>query len=129
MDNIAAVNGAADSRITTLKALFKKVMDKVVETRDPSEGVWYCVLDVGDNSSATSPYYGIGSKNNYLEATCSSMFAYCLLHGVAQGYLDNSYKTIAQDVYNSVVTQFIRPDGDNIKLIDCDKVAGLGNNG
>lgn len=129
MDNIQLKNtsGTYNTQINTLKSLFKKVIDKVIETRDPSSGVWYCVLDVGDNSSETSPYYGKGPKNNYLEATCSSMFAYCLLHGVAQGYLNNSYKTIAQDVYNSVITKFVKPDSNNKKkLIDCDKVAGLG---
>jgi len=129
MDNIRLKNtsGTYNTQINTLKSLFKKVIDKVIETRDPSTGVWYCVLDVGDNSSETSSYYGKGPKNNYLEATCSSMFAYCLLHGVAQGYLNNSYKTIAQDVYNSVITKFVKPDSNNKKkLIDCDKVAGLG---
>lgn len=129
MDNIQLQNGSGtyNTQINTLKSLFKKVIDKVIETRDPSSGVWYCVLDVGDNSSATSPYYRKGPKNNYLEATCSSMFAYCLLHGVAQGYLDTSYTTVAQDVYNSVVTQFIKDDsGNKKKLIRCDKVAGLG---
>ncbi len=128
MDNIQLQNGSGtyNTQINTLKPIFKKVMDKVIETRDPSSGVWYCVLDVGDNSSATSPYYGKGPKNNYIEATCSSMFAYCLLHGVAQGYLDTSYTTVAQDVYNSVVTQFIKDDSGNKKLINCDQVAGLG---
>ncbi len=49
-------------------AIFQKVMHSVVEYQDDESGVWYDVLDVDD-------------PRNYLEATCSSMFAYCLLKG------------------------------------------------
>lgn len=123
MDNIAAVNGAADSRITTLKALFKKVMDKVVETRDPSEGVWHCVIDV---DATQAPYKDYSTKNNYLEATCSAMFTYCLLHGVAQGYLDSSYLPVAKDAYNKFITKFIDGTGTNLTMSNCMSVGGLG---
>ncbi len=125
MDNIAAVNGASDSRISTLKALFKKVMDKVVETRDPSAGVWRCVIDV---DATLSPYKDYSNKNNYLEATCSAMFTYCLLHGVAQGYLDSSYLPVAKDSYNKFITQFITNNGTNLSMSNCMSVGGLGPN-
>lgn len=124
MDNIAKVNGASDSRITTLKALFKKVMDKVVETRDPSAGVWRCVIDV---DATQAPYKDYSTKNNYLEATCSAMFTYCLLHGVAQGYLDSSYLPIAKDAYNKFITEFIDDTGTNLIMSNCMSVGGLDN--
>jgi rhamnogalacturonyl hydrolase YesR len=131
MDNITAVD-ANYAKLNDMKALFKKVMDAVISYRDETSGVWYCVLDVGDNTSATSPYnpdnYPVDKKpkrNNYLEATCSSMFAYCLLHGVAKGYLDNSYLETAKDAYIKVVSNFITTSGDEIHLKNCMQVGGL----
>lgn len=128
MDNITAVD-ANYAKLKGMKDLFKKVMDAVISYRDENSGVWYCVMDVGDNSSSSSPYYGIGSRNNYLEATCSSMFAYCLLHGVAKGYLPASYLDDAKNAYRSVVSNFITTDGDNISLNNCMKVGGLDDSG
>ena len=131
MDNITAVD-ANYAKLNDMKALFKKVMDAVISYRDETSGVWYCVLDVGDNTSATSPYnpdnYPVDKKpkrNNYLEATCSSMFAYCLLHGVAKGYLNNSYLETAKDAYIKVVKNFITTSGDEIHLNNCMQVGGL----
>ncbi len=132
MDNITAVD-ANYAKLNDMKDLFKKVMDAVIRYRDETSGVWYCVLDVGDNTAADSPYnqknYPVDKKpkrNNYLEATCSSMFAYCLLHGVAKGYLDNSYLETAKDAYKKVVSNFITTSGDDeIHLNSCMQVGGL----
>lgn len=131
MDNITAVD-ANYAKLNDMKVLFKRVMDAVIRYRDETSGVWYCVLDVGDNTAADSPYnqknYPVDKKpkrNNYLEATCSSMFAYCLLHGVAKGYLDNSYLETAKDAYKKVVNKFITTSGDEIHLNSCMQVGGL----
>lgn len=131
MDNITAVD-ANYAKLKDMKDLFKKVMDAVISYRDETSGVWYCVLDVGDNTAADSPYNQKNypeekkpKRNNYLEATCSSMFAYCLLHGVAKGYLDNSYLETAKDAYKKVVNNFITTSGDEIHLNNCMQVGGL----
>ena len=58
--------------------LFQRAMTSVVEYQDAASGVWFDVLDVDD-------------PRNYLEATASSMFAYCLLKGHRMGYLDDSF--------------------------------------
>ena len=58
--------------------LFRKSMASVVEYQQEESGVWYDVLDVDD-------------PRNYLEATASSMFAYCLLKGARLNYLDSTY--------------------------------------
>ena len=138
MDNITAAD-ANYAKLNDMKALFKKVMDAVLTYKDATSGVWYCVLDVGDNTAADSPYnqdkYPSGNdnkpkKNNYLEATCSSMFAYCLLRGVAQGYLPASYLDDAKNAYTSVVSKFITHDSsNNLYLNSCMKVGGLDNSG
>ena len=126
MDNITAVDDNY-SHLGDLRTLFKKVMDAIISYRDETTGVWYCVMDVDDTKS---PYNSITvTQHNYPEATCSSMFAYCLLRGVAKGYLDSSYLNIAKDVYKKVVDNFITTSGDNINLNSCMQVGGLDDSG
>jgi len=94
--------------------LFQKVMRSVVEYQDETSGVWYDVLDVVDS-------------RNYLEATCSSMFAYCLLKGARLGYLDKSYLKAGMKAYRGIVKEFIKVNGDGtLSLTKCCSVSGLG---
>ncbi len=94
--------------------LFRKAMTQVVKYQDKTSGVWYDVLDVND-------------PRNYLEATCSSMFAYCLLKGARLGYLDDSFKAAGIRAYNGIIKEFIRVNADKtISLTRCCSVSGLG---
>jgi unsaturated rhamnogalacturonyl hydrolase len=94
--------------------LFKKAMAAVVKYQDPSSGVWYDVLDVKDS-------------RNYLEATCSSMFAYCLLKGYRLGYLPESYRDAGIKAYNGILKNFIKVNADKtLSLTRCCAVSGLG---
>ncbi|MBM6991854.1 MAG: glycoside hydrolase family 88 protein [Prevotella sp.] len=94
--------------------LFRKAMTAVVKYQDKETGVWYDVLDVND-------------PRNYLESTCSSMFAYCLLKGARLGYLDDSFKAAGIKAYNGILKQFIRVNADKtISLTRCCSVSGLG---
>ena len=95
-------------------ALLQKAMKSVVAYQDQESGVWYDVLDVKD-------------PRNYLESTCSSMFAYVLLKGWRLGYLDESYKKAGVKAYEGIVKRFIRVNPDKtISLTDCCSVSGLG---
>ncbi len=97
-----------------LVSVFQKVMRSVVDYQDEDTGVWYDVMDVDD-------------PRNYLESTCSSMFAYCLLKGVRLGYLDGSWLAKALKAYRGVVRQFIRDNGDGtLSITRCCSVSGLG---
>lgn len=94
--------------------LFRKAMTQVVKHQDKKTGVWYDVMDVQD-------------PRNYLESTCSSMFAYCLLKGYRLGYLDKSFHDAGVKAYNGIVSRFIRVNADKtISLTDCCSVSGLG---
>ena len=95
-------------------ALFQKAMTQVVKYQDKDTGVWYDVMDVND-------------PKNYLEATCSSMFAYCLLKGYRLGYLDKSFQEAGIKAYNGILKQFIKVNPDKtISLTKCCSVSGLG---
>ena len=94
--------------------LFQKAMQAVVNYQDKKTGVWYDVLDVKD-------------QRNYLEATASSMFAYCLLKGARMGYLDGSFRQAGIKAYEGIIKQFIKVNNDKtISLTQCCSVSGLG---
>lgn len=94
--------------------ILRKVMASVVRYQDDESGVWYDVMDVDD-------------PRNYLEATASSMFTYCLLKGHRLGYLDGSYLEAGVKGYRGIVSEFIKKNTDGtISLTKCCEVSGLG---
>jgi len=118
MENFKAVD-PADTRIATINEIFNRVMTAVVAKQDET-GVWYDVLDVEKNDSRYT-------KQNYLEATCSSMFTYCLLKGWNEGYLtDLKFLEAGKKAYNGIITQFIKESNGYISLSNCCSVSGLG---
>ena len=102
------------SRRGEVQALFQKVMAAVVRYQNAESGVWFDVLDVAD-------------ERNYLEATASSMFTYCMLKGARLGLLDESYVAKGIEAYRNVVKQFVEQNEDGtISLTQCCQVSGLG---
>jgi rhamnogalacturonyl hydrolase YesR len=94
--------------------LLQKAMTEVVKHQDKKTGVWYDVLDVKD-------------ERNYLEASCSAMFAYVLLKGSRMGWLDESFKQAGVRAFNGIVKEFVRVNADKtISLTRCCEVSGLG---
>lgn len=95
--------------------LLKKDLDAVIKWQDKKTGVWYQVMD--------SPE----SKGNYLESTCSSMFAYVLLKAYNKGYVGEKYLKAGIKAYEGIIKNFIRVNADKtISLTQCCAVAGLG---
>jgi rhamnogalacturonyl hydrolase YesR len=95
-------------------SLFQRAMTSVVEYQEPTSGVWYDVLDVDD-------------PRNYLEATASSMFAYCLLKGHRMGYLDETFRDAGIKAYRGIIKEFVKQNSNGtISLTKCCSVSGLG---
>ena len=96
--------------------LLRKDLDAVIKWQDKKSGVWYQVMDTPEG------------KGNYLESTCSSMFAYVLLKAYNKGYLtDKKYLDAGVKAYNGILKNFIRVNADKtISLTSCCSVAGLG---
>lgn len=98
-----------------LTAILTTVAEGVARYQDPASGVWYQILDLG------------GRERNYLEATASCMFAYALFKGVASGYLDPSYRAVADRAFDGVLKTFVETGDDGLlNLTQCCAVAGLG---
>ncbi|MEQ8238975.1 MAG: glycoside hydrolase family 88 protein [Cyclobacteriaceae bacterium] len=94
-----------------------RVAEGITKYQDPETGLWWQVLDKPNE------------ENNYLEASCSSMFTYFLLNGVKQGVLDVSYLDVAKKAYNGILNNFIEENTDGtISLTNICAVAGLGGN-
>lgn len=96
-------------------SLLKKDLDAVLKWQDKKTGLWYQVMDAPER------------EGNYLESTCSSMFAYVLLKAYNKGYLGEKYRKAGEKAYQGIIDNFIRVNADKtISLMQCCSVAGLG---
>jgi polygalacturonase/rhamnogalacturonyl hydrolase YesR len=103
------------SRRGELIELLRKDLDAVIKWQDKKSGVWYQVMDSPER------------EGNYLESTCSSMFAYVLLKAYRKGYLGEKYRDAGVKAYKGIIDNFIRVNTDKtISLTSCCSVAGLG---
>ena len=99
----------------TLIHIAQKVAVGIKRHQDQESGVWYQVLDKGDQ------------EGNYLEASCSSMFVYMLAKSLKKGYIDPSYQAVAEKGYEGILKEFIKENKDGtISLTQVCGVAGLG---
>jgi hypothetical protein len=92
-----------------------KDFDAILKWQDKETGTWYQVMDSPDR------------KGNYLESTCSSMFAYALLKAYRKGYVGTQFREAGIKAYRGIISQFIRVNKDQtLSLTQCCSVAGLG---
>ena len=99
--------------------LLQKDLDAVIKWQDKKTGLWYQVMDAPRKKSSVG--------ENYLESTCSSMFAYVLLKAWNKGYLGTKYRDAGIKAYQGIIDNFIRVNEDKtISLTQCCSVAGLG---
>ena len=95
--------------------LLEKDLASIVKWQDEATGVWYQVMDSPER------------EGNYLEATCSSMFAYALLKAARLGYVGKEYQEAGIKAYKGIIDNFITLHPDKtISLSRCCEVAGLG---
>jgi unsaturated rhamnogalacturonyl hydrolase len=101
-------------RSDILRVLNKMALS-IKKYQDAETGVWWQIIDLG------------GKEGNYREASCSSMFTYCLFKSVDKGYLSDEYLSIAKKGYEGMLKLFIKQNADGtISLTDICGVAGLG---
>jgi len=85
--------------------------------QDTETHLWYQVPDKGD------------LEGNYLESTCSAMYAYAMAKSANLGILPETYRREAIQVIEGLKANKLRTDDDGtLSLIDCCAVAGLGGN-
>jgi len=99
----------------TLINMLQASMDALIKVQDKETGVWYQVLDKGNE------------KGNYLEASASCMFVYAMAKGIRKGYLGAQWLIDVKKAYNGLIEEFIMVT--NQGLVNLNKncmVAGLG---
>ena len=95
--------------------LLQKDLDAVIKWQDAKTGTWYQVMDSPER------------EGNYLESTCTAMFAYVLLKAYNKGYLGEQYRDAGIKAYKGLIKNMIRVNADKtISLPNCCSVAGLG---
>lgn len=96
-------------------SILQDIADKLTEIQDPLTGGWYQVLD--------RP----AEPGNYIETSCTAMFAYSIFKGVRMGYLDNRFLPTAIKAYNGLIDNFIVTDSTGlVTMKNICGVAGLG---
>lgn len=112
----------------TLKNYLTTLADGIKARQDAKSGCWYQL--VGKDGSYTASYYNGNSANpktNYLESSCTAIFAAAYLKAVRLGLLSNDYKTIGENAYKGAVAQFMKQRTDGtVDLLGCCKSAGVG---
>ena len=78
--------------------IFQDVCAAVKKYQDQKSSLWFQVIDKGDKSG------------NWIETSCSAMFAYSFAKGNHKGYLDKSFLTSAQQAYNSLLKNYVYAD-------------------
>ena len=94
--------------------IFQDVAASVKKYQDKKTNLWFQVLDKGDK------------PGNWIETSCSAMFAYSFAKGNHKGYLDQSFLTSAQQAYNGLLKNYIYADDNgNLHLDRTVKVGTL----
>lgn len=79
-----------------------------------TDGLWWQVVD------------RIGEVGNYQEASVNAMFMYAYAKAVNKGYIDLGYRQVAEKVKSGIAKKLLVNEGENLTLIQCNQVAGLG---
>lgn len=101
----------------SLTSILVPLAGNLRKIQDAETGAWYQVLDQGNR------------EGNYLETSCTAMFAYTFMKGALNGNLPQEYYNYGIEAYEGLNKNFIREDEDGtISLTRVCGVAGLGGN-
>lgn len=138
---IAGLNQSTNAKnncYNTLKGYLDKLALGIAKRQDEKSGCWYQLIGKDGNYSAQ--YYNgedKGETKNYLESSCTAIFAAAflkatrleLLSSATDGTKTYNYKDIGTNAYKGAVTQFMKQRSDGtVDLLGCCKSAGLGTN-
>jgi unsaturated rhamnogalacturonyl hydrolase len=104
-----------DLQRKTLIHILNRFASAIVKVQDPKTGLWWDILN--------RPSY----KNNYPEASASSMFVYTLAKGVQKGYLPVTFLANAKKGYDGITKIFLTTSSDGqLNFEGTVSVSGLG---
>ncbi len=89
-----------------LVALIAGLVKSLAKYQDPKTGLWYQVVDKGT------------VEGNWLETSESSMYTYATAVAVKRGYVDKSYKDVADRGYRGVLSKLAVGDDGLVNISD-----------
>ncbi|KAB8137591.1 glycoside hydrolase 105 family protein [Gracilibacillus oryzae] len=81
-----------------LKQVVHELIDALIKYQDEATGLWYQVVDKAED------------EGNYLESSCSCLFAYAIAKAVNKGYIDKSYWSYAEKAFQGLVENKVEID-------------------
>ena len=135
-DGLDKENASNHSCYTTLKGYLDKLALGIAKRQDATSGCWYQLI--GKDGDYSARYYNgadKGETKNYLESSCTAIFAAAflkatrleLLSSASDGTTTYNYKEIGTNAYKGAVEQFMKQLSDNtVHLLGCCKSAGVG---
>ncbi|HAM99915.1 MAG TPA: glycosyl hydrolase family 88 [Marinilabiliales bacterium] len=75
--------------------ILNKTSEALAKVQDSKTHLWYQVLDKGSR------------PDNWIETSCSAMFAYAYAKGATKGYLPGEYLQKAKEAFNSLINDYI----------------------
>ena len=109
LDYLPSDNEHRDFFIETLKDYAEAIM----KYQDKETGLWYQVLDKGDN------------PDNWTETSCSCLFSYAILKGMRMGYLDKKYTDGMKSAFCGIKSK-LTVDEYSVKINDICIGTGVG---
>jgi len=97
-----------------LQEILEKFVDALKEVRDPETGLWWDVMNLPKK------------KDNYLEASASSMFVYSIAKAIRLGYIPKDYLSTALYAFDGIKRKFIVEKDGSTTLNGTVSVSGLG---
>lgn len=94
--------------------ILQQLASAVRNYQDPQTGLWYQVLDKGSQ------------PGNWIETSCSAMFAYAFSKGHRQGFLDESFLQSANKAFDAILDHYMFvDDSGNLHLDQTVKIGTL----
>lgn len=81
-----------------LISILQKTCSALLKVQDKRTGLWYQVLNEG------------GKEGNYLEGSGSAMYIYVFAKGARLGYLDKSYRKVAEKAFDGFIKELVTVD-------------------
>ena len=127
-----------NSNYKTLKGYLDKLALGIAKRQDAKSDCWYQLI--GEDGDYSAQYYNGDDKGvtkNYLESSCTAIFAAAFLKATRLNLLTSgtdettgqtyNYKEIGTNAYKGAVAQFMKQRADGtVELLGCCKSAGLG---
>lgn len=98
-----------------VKEVFRKAIEALLNYQDKESGMWYQVIDKGEN------------PKNYAETSGTLMIAYSILKGCRLGILNSTHKEYGEKAFNGTIEKYLSEKDAKITLGGICGVAGLGN--